>query len=112
MVYGSPNHSLLKNLWRDLNQKNMVLDEPWVIAGDFNSVTSVDEISNPDLMDQRRSWKERREGSQVILLAIAAQVRGRNLNHLFRFCTRAKSFWNFFAEEDFLKSAHIIPFSD
>ena len=35
-----------------------------------------------------------------------------DLNHLFRFCTMAKSFWKLFAEEDFLKSALIIPFSD
>ena len=54
MVYGSPNHSIRKKLWRDLNQKNLVVDEPWVIAWDFNSVTSVEEISNSGLIDQRR----------------------------------------------------------
>ena len=35
-----------------------------------------------------------------------------DLNHLFRFCTRAKYFWKLFVEEYFLKTAHIIPFSD
>ena len=54
VVYGSPNHSFRKNLHRGLNKKNLVLDAPWVIAGDFNPVTSVDEISNPSCMDQRR----------------------------------------------------------
>ena len=36
----------------------------------------------------------------------------KDLNHLFRFCTRAKSFWKLFVEEEFFKNAHIIPFSD
>ena len=35
-----------------------------------------------------------------------------DLNHIFRDCNRAKSFWVHFSKEDFRKSAHILPFLD
>ena len=54
LVYGSPTYTLRKNLRRDLNQETLKINKPWLIAGDFNSVTHADETSNPDRLDQRR----------------------------------------------------------
>ena len=36
IVYDSPNCTLRKYLWQDLNQNVVNLEEPWVVAGDFN----------------------------------------------------------------------------
>ena len=55
IIYGSQNHNLRKFLWHDLNQ-NVIEDKvPWIAVGDFNSVSSLDETSNPLTVDQRRS---------------------------------------------------------
>ena len=35
-----------------------------------------------------------------------------DLNHIFRYCTKARSFWASFAKDDFRKSCHILPFED
>ena len=41
VVYGSPNSSLRRFLWRDLNQYPINNATPWlIIVGDFNSITS------------------------------------------------------------------------
>ena len=41
VVYGSPNVSLRKFLWMDLNRQAVDLQAPWLAAGDFNSVTKL-----------------------------------------------------------------------
>ena len=35
-----------------------------------------------------------------------------DLNHIFRFCTKAKNSWERSAKDDFGKSHHILPFTD
>ncbi|XP_019186483.1 PREDICTED: uncharacterized protein LOC109181186 [Ipomoea nil] len=47
-VYGSPSLTLRRKLFTDLTRQSMGIHEPWLVAGDFNSVTSPDEVSNPD----------------------------------------------------------------
>lgn len=47
VVYGSPEHQLRKRLFSALSHQSLPPQAPWLIAGDFNSVTCQDEISNP-----------------------------------------------------------------
>ncbi|XP_019170571.1 PREDICTED: uncharacterized protein LOC109166142 [Ipomoea nil] len=44
-VYGSPDHALRRHLFEDLSQEGLNFHGPWLIAGDYNSVLSVDEVS-------------------------------------------------------------------
>lgn len=55
VVYGSPSHSLRKNLWKNLRQEEININGPWLVAGDFNAVTSPSEISDPTKFSQYRS---------------------------------------------------------
>ncbi|XP_019200030.1 PREDICTED: uncharacterized protein LOC109193611 [Ipomoea nil] len=47
-VYGIPNITLRRKLFNELTRLNMNIRGPWLVAGDFNSVCSPDETSNPD----------------------------------------------------------------
>ncbi|XP_031115742.1 uncharacterized protein LOC116019608 [Ipomoea triloba] len=47
VVYGSPNLSLRRRLFSDLSADNFAVQPCWLICGDFNSVTSREEVSNP-----------------------------------------------------------------
>ena len=38
VVYGSPNASLRRSLWKDLHKGSLELNEAWLIMGDFNSI--------------------------------------------------------------------------
>ena len=52
--YGSPNPALRKYLWQDLNSEVMEIEGPWLIMGDFNSVSAAEEVSNHGKLDKRR----------------------------------------------------------
>ena len=54
VVYGSPNPSLRRTLWKDLNKNLIDLSEHWMIVGDFNSVTTAEEVSHGGRFDNRR----------------------------------------------------------
>ena len=51
IVYGSPNCTLRKYIWQDLNQNVVNLEEPWVVVSDFNSVTSTEETTRSENLD-------------------------------------------------------------
>lgn len=55
MVYGSPNLSLRRRLFSDLSADNFAVQPCWLICGDFNSVTSREEVSNPHCFYASRS---------------------------------------------------------
>ncbi|XP_019183336.1 PREDICTED: uncharacterized protein LOC109178201 [Ipomoea nil] len=54
-VYGSPAHHLRRRLWRDLSQSKRGPQGPWMVAGDFNSVTSREETMNYVSFSAQRS---------------------------------------------------------
>lgn len=54
IVYGSPDHHLRNRLWSDLNHEQLDLCKEWMVAGDFNSVTSCEEVNNLNTFNQRR----------------------------------------------------------
>ena len=51
MVYGSPNPSLRKFRWQDLNHQIISPTEPWIAVGDINSIVHAEETSNPGKLD-------------------------------------------------------------
>lgn len=55
MVYGSPSVHLRRYLWSSLNRDNTIINDPWLIACDFNAVTNTEEISNPDSVGNHRN---------------------------------------------------------
>lgn len=55
MVYASPDSSLREKLWAKLSKEKLGLAESWIAAGDFNTVMSADEVSNPNTYNERRS---------------------------------------------------------
>lgn len=54
IVYASPDYQLRKKLWNDLSKDKLDLNTEWMVLGDFNSVVSIDEVSNPRTFDHRR----------------------------------------------------------
>ncbi|XP_019199146.1 PREDICTED: uncharacterized protein LOC109192895 [Ipomoea nil] len=54
-VYGSPTHHLRRWLWRELSQSKRGQNGPWLVAADFNSVTSKAETSNYSSYSAQRS---------------------------------------------------------
>lgn len=48
LVYGSPDQHLRRKLWSDLTAPNPDLHTPWLLVGDFNSVTCREEVSNKE----------------------------------------------------------------
>lgn len=54
VVYGSPTHDLRKRLCKDLRKSNMNVSGPWLVAGDFNAVTTASEVSDSMNFSQRR----------------------------------------------------------
>lgn len=48
------NYQLRNNLWNDLNKAKLELHDEWMAAGDFNSVTNIEEVNNPNTFNQRR----------------------------------------------------------
>lgn len=55
VVYASPDGGLREKLWSDLNQEKLGLTKSWLVAGDFNTVMSADEVSNQGTYNERRS---------------------------------------------------------
>lgn len=55
VVYASPDAYIRKKLWTDLNKDNHSINNCWMVVGDFNSVTSAEEVSAPESFNQRRS---------------------------------------------------------
>lgn len=55
VVYGSPSLHLRHRLWNSLSRKNISINGPWLVAGDFNAIISNDETSNPDNMGTHRN---------------------------------------------------------
>ncbi|XP_031116618.1 uncharacterized protein LOC116020273 [Ipomoea triloba] len=47
VVYGSPSLHLPKRLWSSLSRNKVLINHPWLIAGDFNAIVSNEESSNP-----------------------------------------------------------------
>lgn len=45
VVYGSNSASVRKELWRELMRISQVVQGPWLVAGDFNTVKEVYEIN-------------------------------------------------------------------
>ncbi|XP_031095076.1 uncharacterized protein LOC115999360 [Ipomoea triloba] len=54
VVYGSPNQGLRRRLFAELSQHNTRGQDPWLVAGDFNSVVSQDKVSNPESFSLNR----------------------------------------------------------
>ncbi|XP_031130716.1 uncharacterized protein LOC116032354 [Ipomoea triloba] len=54
MVYGSPNSLLRKKLFADLTANSPRIQPNWLVCGDFNSVTSREEVSNPDCFNNAK----------------------------------------------------------
>ena len=53
--YGSPNLSLRKFLWQDLNGNLLTQEAPWIVLDDFNAVARMEETSNTKKLDRQRS---------------------------------------------------------
>lgn len=53
-VYASPDHYLRGKLWDDLRERKINLHGAWMAVGDFNVVTGIGEVSNPETFNQRR----------------------------------------------------------
>ena len=54
-MYGSLGRSLRKFLWADLNHQLVLQGCPWLTIGDVNSITSLEEVSNNNKLEQGRS---------------------------------------------------------
>ncbi|XP_031099664.1 uncharacterized protein LOC116003863 [Ipomoea triloba] len=54
LVYGSPNLYLRRRLFSDLSCCSLNFQGPWLLAGDFNSVTSREEVNNPECFSLSR----------------------------------------------------------
>ncbi|XP_031095145.1 uncharacterized protein LOC115999435 [Ipomoea triloba] len=54
LVYGSPNISLCKKLFAELSLSNFDRYPCWLACGDFNSVTSIEEVSNAECFNLSR----------------------------------------------------------
>ncbi|XP_019167321.1 PREDICTED: uncharacterized protein LOC109163057 [Ipomoea nil] len=54
MVYGSPDHQLRKRLFSDLSGNTLDPQGSWMTAGDFNSITCREEVSNPENFNYSR----------------------------------------------------------
>ncbi|VFQ62916.1 unnamed protein product [Cuscuta campestris] len=54
VVYASPTPHLRQKLWNTLKRDNLNITTPWIAAGDFNSVTKKEEVSNPDHFEAHR----------------------------------------------------------
>ncbi|RAL42420.1 hypothetical protein DM860_017600 [Cuscuta australis] len=52
--YASPTPHLRQKLWNTLKRDNLNITTPWIAAGDFNSVTKREEVSNPDHFEAHR----------------------------------------------------------
>lgn len=39
-IYASPTENLRKDLWEDLQQMASLIDQPWMLIGDFNTYAS------------------------------------------------------------------------
>ncbi|XP_073051225.1 uncharacterized protein [Primulina eburnea] len=55
IVYGSPNGTLRKRLWQDLTKEKLNLDGPWLSIGDYNSVSSEQEVTSNGRLANIRS---------------------------------------------------------
>ncbi|XP_031116794.1 uncharacterized protein LOC116020460 [Ipomoea triloba] len=55
VVYGSPSLHLRRRLWSALSREKTEITSPWLVAGDFNAVTSTDECSNPENVGNHRN---------------------------------------------------------
>lgn len=55
VVYGSPTHNLLRRMWSELAATKREITGAWMVAGDFNSVTSREETYNYTAFNSQRS---------------------------------------------------------
>ncbi|XP_019189720.1 PREDICTED: uncharacterized protein LOC109184127 [Ipomoea nil] len=55
VVYGSPTHHLRRRLWSELRAHKRGISGPWLLAGDFNAVTSEGETCNYSAYSSQRS---------------------------------------------------------
>lgn len=55
IVYGSPSRTLRQKLWKDLGNSKGSVNYPWIALGDFNFVTSKEEVSNANSYSDQRS---------------------------------------------------------
>ncbi|XP_031120966.1 uncharacterized protein LOC116024205 [Ipomoea triloba] len=53
-VYGSPSHYLRNKLWNNLSIDHLPLNEEWLSVGDYNAVTCMEDVSNPDNFHNHR----------------------------------------------------------
>ncbi|XP_019191705.1 PREDICTED: uncharacterized protein LOC109186233 [Ipomoea nil] len=54
VVYGSPNLQLRRSLFSDLSSQSLGIQGPWLTAGDYNTVASQSEVSNPGTFNSTR----------------------------------------------------------
>ncbi|XP_031110827.1 uncharacterized protein LOC116014988 [Ipomoea triloba] len=54
LVYGSPNISLCKKLFTELTSADFNHQSCWLACGDFNSITSIEEVSNSSCFNSSR----------------------------------------------------------
>lgn len=54
IVYGNMTHGLRKHLWSTLSRSNLNLEGPWLVTGDFNAVTSTNEVGDSKKFSQAR----------------------------------------------------------
>lgn len=53
-VYDSPSHNLRKKLWEVLSKDKLDLNCEWLTIGDYNAVTCMEDVSNPDKFQSHR----------------------------------------------------------
>ncbi|XP_031116886.1 uncharacterized protein LOC116020557 [Ipomoea triloba] len=53
-VYGSPANYLRKKLWETLSGDNFPLNDEWLTMGDYNAVTCMEDVSNPNNFQNHR----------------------------------------------------------
>lgn len=54
IVYASPSMVLRRKLWATLRDSVLKIGSHWTAIGDFNSVATIDEVSNKDTFSDRR----------------------------------------------------------
>ncbi|XP_031110533.1 uncharacterized protein LOC116014727 [Ipomoea triloba] len=53
-VYGSPANNLRSKLWENLSNDKLPLHAEWLTVGDYNAVTSMEDVSNKDKFHAHR----------------------------------------------------------
>lgn len=50
-IYGSPNRIIRNQIWSELKHSSSVIDLPWLLAGDFNEIISLNPVLAAPLLD-------------------------------------------------------------